>query len=125
MNFQFNLGRVAVRLAISIVTIVLFSISLAADETRRLTAAEALAAVVSKVVPDYPAIARQMKLSGSVELEATIDEEGGVQGVTTVKGNPILAKSAIDALKRWKFKPTKSEGKAVKAVANFTISFKE
>lgn len=91
---------------------------------KKLTRAEALAAVASKTSPEYPAVARQLKLEGTVEIEAVISEQGTVEEVRVVSGNPVLTKSAAEAVKKWKFTPVTSGGKPVKAVAPLGISFK-
>ena len=48
----------------------------AQKEPKKLSKAEALNAVVTRVQPEYPAVARQLKLAGDVELEVVITEEG-------------------------------------------------
>lgn len=85
---------------------------------------EALGAVVTKVVPEYPVIARQLKISGTVVLELLIAENGAVESVTAVSGNPVLTKPAADTLKKWKFKPFTADGAPVKAQAQISMSFK-
>jgi protein TonB len=90
---------------------------------KKVSKAEALAAVQSKVQPDYPPIARQLKLKGEVELEALVSEDGTVEKVNIVSGNPVLTKPAADALKKWKFKPFTAGGKAVKALAVVNFDF--
>ncbi len=92
--------------------------TLAAEDPKHISSEEAMAAIVEKVAPEYPPLAKQLKLTGQVELQATIDEDGGVGDVTTVSGNPVLAKAAADAVKKWKFKPFKS-----KVMSNFTVGF--
>ncbi len=92
--------------------------TLGAEDPKRISADEAMAALVEKVAPEYPAIARQLKLTGQVEIQATIQEDGAVANVTTLSGNPILAKAAADAVKKWKFRQFKS-----KVMSNFTIGF--
>jgi protein TonB len=91
---------------------------------KKLSHAEALNAVVSKVEPDYPPLARQLKIAGSVDLEAVVSEDGNVEKVDVVDGNPVLTKAGTEALMKWKFKPVMANGKAVKAVAPVTFSFK-
>lgn len=91
---------------------------------RKLTRAESTSAVASKVAPAYPAIARQLKLEGTVELEVTLTETGGVDSVKIVSGNPVLTKPATDAVKKWKFEPQTEGGKPARAIATITIAFK-
>src|SRR5262249_19889189 len=67
-----------------------------AEEPRRVSREEALQAVVSKVQPVYPPIARQLNLEGTVELEALVSEAGHVDKVTIVSGNPVLTRPSAD-----------------------------
>jgi TonB family protein len=94
------------------------------DSLKKLTKAEAVKAAVSKVNPDYPDVARQLKMQGMVQLEAVISEDGSVAEVRIVSGNPVLTKAASQAVKKWKFAPVTEDGKAVKAVAPVELSFK-
>ena len=59
--------------------------------------------VRTRVSPEYPALARQMNVSGKVKLEATIAPDGHVMSTRIVGGSPLLATSATDALKKWRF----------------------
>jgi protein TonB len=86
--------------------------------------AQAKQAAVVKVMPEYPAMAKQMRLSGRVELEATIDLEGNVEKVQVVSGNPLLSSAAVAAVKKWKFNPFTEDGKPIRAVANIAFDFK-
>jgi TonB family protein len=91
---------------------------------KKLTRAEALGAVVSKVQPDYPPVAKQLKLQGEVDLEAVVSENGTVEQVNILSGNPVLTHPAAEALKKWKFTPFSEDGKSVKALAPVVMSFK-
>jgi TonB family protein len=101
------------------------SFPLVGEEPKHVSSNEALSQVITKVKPDYPEVAKQIRISGQVELEATIDEEGSVSSVKTLTGNPILAKAATDALRKWKFKPFKEDGRAMKVASSFTMEFKQ
>lgn len=65
--------------------------------------------VKSKVVPDYPPLAKQMNVTGKVKIEATISAEGRVTNTKVVGGSPLLVNSAMDALKKWRFEPASKE----------------
>lgn len=95
-----------------------------ADGMKKVSRAEAVAAATSKPQPSYPENARQLRLQGDVEVEAVIGENGAVESVTPVAGNPVLTRAAADALKRWKFAPFTDGGKAVKASTVLLFSFK-
>jgi TonB family protein len=97
--------------------------SRAEEEPRRISQDEAKRAVTSKTVPEYPVMARQMKLTGTVELDAYVDTRGRVDRVQVINGNALLTSAAANALKRWTFTPFTTEGKPVRALARFTFSF--
>src|ERR1039458_7008957 len=64
------------------------------------------AEIVSRPVkPSYPLLARQMKVQGSVILQALISRNGVIQDLRVVSGPPILASAAQEAVKQWHFKP--------------------
>jgi protein TonB len=98
--------------------------SLAQEGVKKITRAEAVQAATSKVQPEYPPIARQLKVEGVVELEALIGENGKVEKVNILSGNAMLTRAGADALKQWKFTPFTEDGKPVKALAPFTFAFK-
>ena len=96
----------------------------AEDAPKKITKAEGLNAVTSKVPPEYPPIARQLKIEGAVELEAVVSENGTVEKVNIVSGNPVLTRPAMDAVRKWKYAPFTAEGKAIKALVPISLSFK-
>lgn len=63
----------------------------------------------TKVMPEYPALARQMNVTGKVKIEAVITPDGRVVNTRIVGGSPLLVNAALDALKKWKFEPAPKE----------------
>ena len=61
--------------------------------------------VRSKVVPDYPPLAKQMNVTGKVKIETTIAADGHVVNTKVIGGSPLLVNAALDALKKWRFEP--------------------
>jgi len=59
--------------------------------------------VVNKVVPAYPSSARGMNLAGTVKLEALVLANGTVKSIQVKGGNPLLAQSAQNAVREWKW----------------------
>jgi TonB family protein len=96
-----------------------------ADSEKHLSPSESLAAAVNKPQPEYPAMAKQLRLEGAVNLNAFVTEEGTVDHVELVSGNPILGRPAEDALKHWKFAKQTEDGKPVKFVATVVFNFKQ
>ena len=88
------------------------------------TTDDALKAAVKKAPPEYPAIAKQMKVVGKVEVQVTIDAEGNVEDVKILSGNSLLTNAVVSAVKKWKFTPFTQEGAATKAVASLEFDFK-
>src|SRR6202041_3332474 len=68
---------------------------------------------VRDVKPNYPPLARQARIQGTVVLHAVISKDGSIEGLTLVSGHPMLAPAAIDAVKQWKYKPYLLNGEPV------------
>ncbi|HEV7682376.1 MAG TPA: energy transducer TonB [Pyrinomonadaceae bacterium] len=73
--------------------------------------------------PEYSAIAKQAKASGSVTVQITIDEDGNVISARSVSGHPLLQAAAVTAAKEAKFSPTKLSGQAVKVNGVLVYTF--
>jgi len=79
--------------------------------------------VASPVRPNYPLLARQMKVEGSVILQALISKDGVIQNLRVVSGPHILASAAQDAVRQWHFKPHYEGSEAVETQAKITVNF--
>lgn len=79
--------------------------------------------VTHSVVPDYPMLARQMKVQGSVILQAMIGRDGLIQDLHVLSGPPILAGAAQEAVKQWHFKPHYQGTEAVETQTKITVNF--
>ena len=73
--------------------------------------------------PEYPAIARAAKASGTVTVEITIDEEGNVVSARSVSGHPLLQSAAVTAARQARFTPTKLNGQPVKVNGVLVYAF--
>ena len=76
-------------------------------------------AVVSRVAPAYPELARRMHVSGKVVLLVTIQPDGKVSATKVESGHALLAPAAQDAVSRWRFAPN-SESSESEIEVNFT-----
>jgi TonB family protein len=65
--------------------------------------------VKTRVVPDFPILAKQMNVTGKVKIEVTISPDGRVTSTKVVGGSPLLVGSALDAIKRWRFESATKE----------------
>jgi TonB family protein len=73
---------------------------------------------IKKVVPEYPAVLKQMGVGGSVRLHVTVGADGNVEGIEVRGGNAILADAAVKAVKQWKF-PASGAKKSLDVSAEF------
>jgi TonB family protein len=80
---------------------------------------------ISAPQPQYTEIARKARIQGVVIVQAIIDKTGAVTSVKLLKGLPMgLDEAAVEAIKRWKFKPaTLSDGRPVAVYYTLTINF--
>jgi TonB family protein len=65
--------------------------------------------VRTRVLPEYPQLAKQMNVTGKVKIEATIAADGHVVSTRVVGGSPLLVNSALEALKKWRFEPASKD----------------
>lgn len=61
--------------------------------------------VRARVAPEYPALAKQMNVTGKVKIETTIAADGHVLSTKVIGGSPLLVNAALDAVKKWRFEP--------------------
>lgn len=78
---------------------------------------------VSRVNPQYPAIAKQARVSGSVTVQITVDENGRVVSAQAVSGHPLLQSAAVSAVRQWRFTPTLLSGQPVKVTGQVIVNF--
>jgi protein TonB len=81
--------------------------------------------VVYQVQPQYTEAARAAKVSGSVLLKLTVDENGDAQDIQVAKSlDEGLDQKAIEAVRQWRFAPGTEGGKPVAVSANIEVNFK-
>jgi protein TonB len=76
------------------------------------------------VSPIYPPQALLMRLQGKVVLEGTVIEDGTLRDLKVLEGHPVLAKSAVQAVERWRYTPYQLDGHPVKIQTTITVDFK-
>jgi periplasmic protein TonB len=81
------------------------------------------AKLVKRVMPQYPPLARQMRLSGTVRLEGVIARNGRVVNLQVISGHPMLVASALEAVRQWVYRPTLLNGEAVEVIAPIDVRF--
>ncbi len=78
---------------------------------------------IKRVTPAYPAMARQIRASGHVQVLVTISEEGLVIEATPLNGHPLLRGAGVDAARQWLFSPTTLSNVPVKVQGVLTFNF--
>jgi len=82
------------------------------------------AAVLTRVDPAYPDLARRAGIEGTVELEVAIDAAGKVTDVEVVRGLPLgMSDAAADAVRRWTFRPARTASGPVASRKTIRIRF--
>jgi len=81
------------------------------------------AKLLVKVVPVYPSMARNARISGTVYLLGVIATDGTIQSLHVVSGHPLLVNAALDAVRQWRYKPTILNGRAVEVEAPISVTF--
>jgi len=94
-----------------------------AAERTSITADAAASVVTRSVQPEYPMLARQMRVQGSVILQALIGRDGMIQDLRVLSGPPILAGAAQEAVRQWHFKPHYVGAQPVETRASITVNF--
>ncbi len=65
--------------------------------------------ITTEIAPVYPPLARNMRLSGTVRLYATVGPTGKVLRTEVIGGNPLLAQSATKAVSKFSWEPSSEE----------------
>jgi periplasmic protein TonB len=76
-----------------------------------------------RVQPNYPPIAREARIQGTVELRAIISKAGTIENLVAVGGPPMLVKSAIDAVRQWRYRPYLLNNEAIEVETEITVNF--
>ena len=78
---------------------------------------------IYSVAPDYPVIAKEAHITGTVVIDAVIDEHGNVVQGRAVSGPPLLIPAALQTVLKWKYEPTYLNGQAVSVEMEVQVHF--
>ena len=81
------------------------------------------ALLLHRVTPQYPPIAVQAHIQGTVVLHAIITRQGTIERLDLVNGHPLLAPAAIDAVRQWRYRPTYLNHEPVEVETEIVINF--
>ena len=79
--------------------------------------------LIDEVKPDYPALAKVNYIQGSVRLLLRVTREGRVAEVHVVHGHPFLAEAALQAARRWVYRPLKKGSQALEFTTFVDVRF--
>jgi TonB family protein len=65
--------------------------------------------IVARVMPQYPNLARSMRIEGTVRADVLVAANGKVTSIEVKGGHPLLVQAAQDALHQWKWEPASHE----------------
>jgi protein TonB len=80
-------------------------------------------ALLTRIEPEYPALAVAAHLEGMVILEATVDTDGRVTEVRILRSRGFLDKAAINAVQQWRYAPLTLNGVPTPFVLTVTLNF--
>jgi general secretion pathway protein A len=79
--------------------------------------------LVSSPPPSYPSVARSTNVSGSVLIDALVDETGKIGDMRVLSGNPVLRQAAMESLRMWKYEPARFNGQPTSAHVQVRMNF--
>jgi len=80
--------------------------------------------LLTKISPTYPKVARQARLEGKVTVQAVIGLDGGVESVEILRStSPLFEESALEAVRRWKYRPATMGGQPVRVYFVVEVGF--
>ncbi len=80
-------------------------------------------ALLTRVLPQYPPVARQAHTQGDVTVQIVVDKAGNVVDARAISGPPVLRQAALDAVRRWKYEPSTMDGQAISVQMLVTLRF--
>lgn len=95
----------------------------AADQPHRVSRGVQDAKLIRRVIPVYPTIALQTRVSGVVHLVGIIAKDGTIRNLEVASGNPLLVRAALDAVRQWVYQPTLLSGEPVEVICPIDVNF--
>ena len=80
--------------------------------------------LIKQVQPVYPRSAIDMKIEGAVQLMAVVTKNGDISQTKVLSGDKTLAQAAVEAVKKWKYKPYLLNGEPVDIQTQITVNFR-
>src|SRR5919112_882205 len=81
------------------------------------------AKLVKQPKPQYPPLAKQARIQGTVRFNAVIGKDGQIANLTLASGHPLLVPAATEAVRQWVYQPTLLNGEPVEVVTQIDVNF--
>lgn len=88
-----------------------------------ISAGVAVGLLIQKTAPTYPGIAKAARVSGTVEIQATISKIGTIKDMRVVSGPAMLRQAALDAVRTWRYKPYRLNNEPVEVQTTINVIF--
>jgi len=79
--------------------------------------------LIYRVQPVYPPLAREARIQGTVELRAIVSKAGTIENLAVVSGHPMLVKSALQAVRQWRYRPYLLNSEPIEVETEITVNF--
>jgi protein TonB len=81
------------------------------------------AKLIRQVNPVYPALAKQARIAGTVQLTAIIGRDGAIRNLQVISGHPLLRSAALEAVSQWLYQPTLLSEEPVEVITQIDVNF--
>ena len=75
------------------------------------------------VKPDYPEMARQARVTGTVILEIVVGRSGEVESLKVLRSDPLFDEAAVEAVRQWRYQPALQAGRPVRVYLTVRVEF--
>jgi periplasmic protein TonB len=79
--------------------------------------------LIYKVEPQYPAIAKQLHIEGTVIVKAIISRDGVITRAEAERGQTLLARAALAAVRQWRYRPYYLNHEPIEVETEITVNF--
>jgi protein TonB len=79
--------------------------------------------LIHKVEPQYPPVAKQLHIEGTVIVKAFISRDGVITRAVAESGPPLLVRAALDAVRQWRYRPYYLNQEPIEVETQITVNF--
>ena len=81
------------------------------------------ARLVFQSQPVYPPLAKMARIQGTVRLMAVVAKDGTIEELKVLSGPPLLANSAMAAVKKWRYQPLLLNGTPMEVQTEIDVNY--